>query len=221
MKLQYVFWVCFVLVMGLIIISGYGENHETQRDKDLAAIEAILRQYVGNNFEAPNSVIDITDHPGAFPWPPEAIVSQWTENGLNISGLPDKSGPEGGIRIIEINGDPAIDISGDANEIIWLTEDTAVWDGNDVRWEMAASNVSICSDGVELIFEPILDANSSPITAVTYELTDDSIRRLVKSGAVCEVMGHQWHYDETWVVLRCKLCATIRSFQLKTETRDQ
>ena len=49
----------------------------------------------------------------------------------------------------------------------------------------------------------------------------NAIRQLAESGKVCEVMGHQWHYDETWVVLRCKLCATIRSFQLKTETRDQ
>jgi len=71
------------------------------------------------------------------------------------------------------------------------------------------------------------DVYDGPVTDVVFiedakivSTDPNAIRRLAENGKVCEVMGHQWYYDETWVVLRCKLCSSIRSFQLKIEKQE-
>jgi len=59
-------------------------------------------------------------------------------------------------------------------------------------WVTAAQTISIFTNGVDLVFESVPDANSNPMTTVRYEITDDSIRKLAVSGAICEVLGHNW-----------------------------
>ena len=77
MRWQLVFWVLIIgLTCSLIMADG-----DSQRDRDLAMIEAIIRQSLVSDYNRPG-VVDVTDNPNAFPIETTDIINTeqtWTD----------------------------------------------------------------------------------------------------------------------------------------------